>query len=206
MDISLFLTLAKTYEEHGHKLYMVGGATRDYLLGRAFEDFDLVTDALPEESLRFLLEGVDKTFMRFGVLKYHGPLGKCDIATLREEGPYLDHRHPSYVRFVKDPHLDSKRRDFTVNALYLTPEKKVLDYHKGLEDLKKKEIRFIGDPSLRIKEDPLRICRAERFAESLGFSLEEKTLEAVNALRPLLSELNPAKIAEERHKGWHGLL
>ena len=125
---------------------------------------------------------------------------EADITTLREEGEYLDGRHPSFIRFVTDLETDSKRRDFTVNALYIDPQGKVTDYHGGLEDLKMKVLRFIGDPVTRIQEDPLRILRAERFAKRLEFTLDENAKKAMEENRSLLSRLNPQKIAMEKGK------
>jgi len=201
----LFLSLAAKYRAEGYRLYLVGGAVRDILLNKFPDDLDLATDATPAESLAFLSD-LDSSFARFGVLKYRGLDGTADIATFRRESVYSDHRHPSEITFVKDPKIDSFRRDFTINALYLDDEGTLLDFHGGKRDLEMKTIRFIGNPETRIKEDPLRICRAERFATSLDFVLAPETQKAVEALRPLLKELNPAKLREERRKGWKGSL
>lgn len=199
--LQIFDTLKEIYEKNGFSLYMVGGATRDYCLGRPFDDFDFVTDALPVESLSFLKDAND-SFARYGTLKVRIEGRLCDVATLREEGDYLDHRHPSSISFVKDPKIDSNRRDFTINALYLNKDYEILDFHNGLKDLDDKVIRFIGDPYLRIKEDPLRIARAERFATLLGFAIEEETQKAIDALYPLLNEISKGKLEEEKKKGW----
>ncbi|MBR4275094.1 MAG: hypothetical protein IKQ34_03705, partial [Bacilli bacterium] len=123
-----------------------------------------------------------------------------------QEGEYNDSRHPSNVIFVKDPKLDYVRRDFTINAMYLDEDYNVIDFSTGQEDLKKKLIRFIGDPYKRIEEDPLRIARAERFAKTLGFEIEEKTQQAIKDKRDLLGKLNPEKLKEEQRKGWKGTL
>jgi tRNA nucleotidyltransferase/poly(A) polymerase len=106
------------------------------------------------------------------------------------------------VIFVKTPEEDYVRRDFTINALYLTAENQVLDYCGGQEDLKNKVIRFVGDPEVRVQEDPLRILRAERFAASLSFTIEAKSQAAIDKYRYLIERLNPAKIKEEERKGW----
>lgn len=199
----IFDTLASLYEEHGLSLYMVGGATRDFYLGREFDDYDFVTDALPDESLSFLPNS-DGSFKRFGMIKAKVLSCHCDITTLRKEGNYMDHRHPSFVQFVKSPEIDSNRRDFTINALYLDKNYHIYDYHGGLKDLEDKIVRFIGDPYQRIQEDPLRIARAERFRDTLGFSFEKETAKAIEALHPLLKEIRSEKILEERKKGWKG--
>ena len=113
--LALFDDLAKVYKDHGYRLYLVGGSVRDLLLGRPIEDYDFATDATPEEET--FLEGADFSFARFGSVYLRDK--KAEVTTLRVEGPYKDHRHPSYVKFVKDPLEDYKRRDFTVNAMYL---------------------------------------------------------------------------------------
>ncbi len=196
-----FDTLAKLYRDHGFSLYVVGGSVRDWLLGRPFSDLDFVTDALPEDMLPYLSEARD-TFRRFGSIQVKVLGHWIDVTTLREEGEYRDHRHPSYVRFVKDPKLDYPRRDFTINALYLDENYRLLDYCGGKKDLENHLIRFIGDPDKRIQEDPLRICRAERFARELSFSLEPETKAAIKRNYSLLKTLNPAKCEEEKKKGW----
>ncbi len=202
-NLPVFDALKSLYGEGGFALYMVGGATRDFCLGRSFDDYDFATDALPEESLS-LLPNADASFKRFGTIKTKILSCSCDITTLREEGDYSDYRHPRFIKFVKSPFLDSKRRDFTINALYLDKDYKILDFHGGLKDLNDKIIRFIGDPYKRIQEDPLRIVRAERFEKLLGFSLEKETKKAMETLRPLLKEIRREKILEERKKGWKG--
>lgn len=196
-----FDELKKIYNHNGYRLYIVGGTTRDLLLSVPYVDEDFVTDATPEES-RLFLEKADYTFAKFGSLKVMVNGRKCDITTLREEGEYNDHRHPSFIAFVKETEKDYLRRDFTINGMYLDENYNLIDYCGGEKDLENKLIRFIGDPIKRIKEDPLRIIRAERFAEKLGFCLEEKTKMAIGECRHLLKELNPDKIKEEERKGW----
>ncbi|MBP5091186.1 MAG: hypothetical protein J6328_01325 [Bacilli bacterium] len=178
---------------------MVGGTSRDYLLGLPYADYDFVTDATPDEEKAFL-PNAKYDFARFGSIKVFEDGVEVDITTMRLEEGYADHRHPKKITFIKDLEVDSKRRDFTINAIYIDMEGKVYDYHHGLDDLKEKLIRFIGDPRIRIEEDPLRIIRAERFAKRLGFIFEEKTAEAIEAGRGLLSLLNPEKIKMERLK------
>lgn len=196
----VFEKLAKLFESNGFSLYLVGGSTRDFLLDKPFFDFDFATDALPSEAKKFL-PPFKKCFEAYGSFTINFEGVSCDITTLREEKGYLDHRHPDKVIFIKDPKIDSNRRDFTINAFYLTSSYQILDYHNGLTDLKNKIIRFIGDPYLRIKEDPLRILRAERFKEKLGFSYAIETKKAIDELHDLINELNPYKILEEKKKG-----
>ena len=205
MRIEAFDFLKAVFSKNGFHLYVVGGTVRDFLLGKEITDLDFVTDATPEEEMKFIPEA-DFTFKKFGAVRYPYKGKHIDITTLRQEGEYNDSRHPSKVTFVKDPKLDYVRRDFTINAMYLDEEYKVIDFSSGQEDLKKKLIRFIGDPIKRIEEDPLRIARAERFAKSLGFEIEEKTLQAIKSKRDLLEKLNPEKLKEEERKGWKGTL
>ena len=200
MDLPLFQKYARLYKEHGYSLYMIGGMSRDILLGKRPSDFDFATDATPEEEKAFLPEA-DYAFEKYGSIKLKEQGIEIDITTFREEGEYLDFRHPSYIKFVASAEKDSKRRDFTINALYINGEGGVLDFHRGLEDLQNKVIRFIGDPETRVKEDPLRILRAERFARRLGFQIEETTQKAMDDNRYLLKKLNPEKVKSEEKKG-----
>ena len=205
MRIEAFDFLKDLFRKNGFRLYVVGGTVRDFLLGKEITDLDFVTDATPEDEMKFIPEA-DFTFKKFGAVRYPYKGKHIDITTLRQEGEYNDSRHPSKVAFVKDPKLDYVRRDFTINAMYLDEEYNVIDFSTGQEDLKKKLIRFIGDPHKRIEEDPLRIARAERFAKTLGFEIEEETLKAINDKRDLLGKLNPEKLKEEQKKGWKGTL
>ena len=205
MRIEAFDFLKDLFRKNGFRLYVVGGTVRDFLLGKEITDLDFVTDATPEDEMKFIPEG-DFTFKKFGAVRYPFKGKHIDITTLRQEGEYNDSRHPSNVIFVKDPKLDYVRRDFTVNAMYLDEDYNVIDFSTGQEDLKKKLIRFIGDPYKRIEEDPLRIARAERFAKTLGFEIEGKTQQAIKDKRDLLGKLNPEKLKEEQRKGWKGTL
>lgn len=182
---------------------MVGGLSRDYLLGRKLGDYDFATDATPEE-ISLCLPSFDGTFARYGAVRTHVFSAHCDITTLRQEGEYKDHRHPSFIKYVKEPSLDSVRRDFTVNALYIDSKYRVLDFHNGKVDLERRLLRFIGDPYKRIQEDPLRIIRAERFEKSLGFQIEKESQRAIDDLRSLLSTVSKGKKEEEIAKGWKG--
>lgn len=199
MDKRLFIELADLFAKHGFALYMIGGTSRDYLLGREVLDYDFVTDATPDEMHEFL-DRADYTFAKFGTIRMNYRKEKVDIVTLRIEGEYVDFRHPKHIKYVRDIKLDYIRRDFTINALYIDRDFAVHDFAGGLDDLKNGIIRLIGEPDKRLIEDPLRILRAERFAAKLGFSIEEKTLAAIARHRHLLSKVNPDKIREEENK------
>ncbi|MCR5491541.1 MAG: hypothetical protein K6F32_05390 [Bacilli bacterium] len=195
-----FVELSALFEANGFSLFVIGGTSRDILLGIDPLDFDYVTDATPEEEKAFLPDA-RYDFAKFGSVKIFKGGIEIDITTLREEGEYRDYRHPSYVKFIKSPEIDSRRRDFTINALYINKDEQVLDFHGGLEDLKSKTIRFIGDPDARIKEDPLRILRAYRFKKRLeGFHFDPETEAALIRNEGLLEKLNPAKVKMEKEK------
>ena len=193
-------SLALLYEQHGFSLYLVGGTSRDLLLGKEARDLDFATDATPDESSSFVPD-LNLTFARFGSVSIKEGDFEADITTFRKEGRYLDFRHPKRIEFIRDMKTDSLRRDFTINALYIDRNGKVFDFHNGLSDLKMGLIRFIGDPKKRIQEDPLRILRAERFARTLHFEIEKTTLKAIEEGRELLEKLNPEKVKMELKKG-----
>ena len=198
--IEAFQTLADTFAKNGYKLYLVGGTVRDYLLGITLEDMDAVTDATPIEIVKFLPD-VDTTFAHLGSLKYKDANGiKFDITTLREESGYLDSRHPSKVIFVKDPADDYRRRDFTVNAMYMDRDLKIYDFCGGQKDLQKRLLRMVGNPDQRLKEDPLRILRAIRFHLMYNFKIEDSLMEAMRDRFYLLKNITDAKIESEMSK------
>lgn len=196
---SLFLKYAAIFESHGYHLYMIGGTSRDYLLKRPYQDWDFVSEATPDQMQSFLPQA-DYRFAQFGSIKIKDEGREVDITTLREEGEYKDHRHPSYLHFVKDIRTDAKRRDFTINALYIDSKGRIYDFYQGLTDLEHHLIRFIGDPMKRIQEDPLRISRALRFAKTLDFQLDEQTQIAIQANKHLLKSINPEKLKMEEKK------
>ena len=198
MDI-IFDYLKEIFNKNGFRLFMIGGASRDYLLKRSIDDYDFVTDATPSEINKFLV--VDNAFERFGTVKYKYNNKKIDITTLREEGDYNDSRHPSFIKFVKDINLDYKRRDFTINAIYIDENYNIIDPTGfGINDLKMKILRTIGNPDIRIKEDPLRILRAKRFCLEYGLIMEEDTKIAISKNKSLLDLINKDKINEEKKK------
>ena len=198
--IIIYQNLAKLFEERGYKLYLVGGTVRDYLLGKELTDMDAVSDATPEQIIEFL-SPIDKSFARFGSLKYKDESGvKFDITTLRKESSYLDNRHPSQIEFVKDLGIDYQRRDFTVNALYMDKDLNVIDYCNGQEDLKNHLIKMIGNPDTRIKEDPLRILRAIRFHLMHNLDIDKDLLKSMHGNFDLLRNITDAKIRSELNK------
>lgn len=195
----VFDTLKEIFNRNKFRLFMVGSTSRDYLLNNEINDYDFVTDATPEEVKKFL--DVDMTFAKFGSVKYYLNDNKIDIVTLREEGDYEDKRHPSYIKFIKDINVDYKRRDFTINAIYIDENYVVQDISKtGEEDLFNKRLRFIGEPEKRIKEDPLRILRAKRFIIEYELFIDETTKEIIHKNLYLLKYISKGKLEEENRK------
>ena len=199
MQNELFKFLDKTFKENGFSIFEVGGSVRDEILGIEVFDFDFATDATPEDMMKFLKDTND-TFAKYGCIKYKGEHGRAEITTFRVEEEYDDFRHPTKIKFVKSLKEDYLRRDFTINAIYKDVDGNIYDPANGVKDIKNKVIRFIGEPEKRIKEDPLRILRAKRFASKLGFEIEPKTAKAMEKLSYLLEKLNPDKIKEEERK------
>ena len=198
--IKEFQKLAQLFKSHGFNLFLVGGTVRDYLYNKELDDMDAVTDATPFEVISFL-NNADTTFAHLGSLKYKNENGiKFDITTLREESSYLDSRHPSKITFVKDLKIDYLRRDFTINAMYMDAELNIIDYCNGQKDLSSHILRMIGDPDTRLKEDPLRILRAIRFALMFNLVIEPSLFEAMRDRFYLLSNITDAKLRSEIDK------
>lgn len=180
-------------KENGYQAYVVGGAVRDFLMGKTPHDYDLTSDALPSQ-----ISDVFKDFYQEHSGEKHGTIRviidhkPIEITTFRCDEGYTDYRRPDNVEFVKDVYVDSKRRDFSINAFYYF-EGHIYDFHEGLEDLNNKVIKTIGNPSARFHEDALRILRAIRFSAKLGYEIESKTK---TALLDCKEELN--LIAKER--------
>ena len=201
MDIKLrlFQIISEQFKNHGFQLYLVGGTVRDYLLSLPLTDMDAVTDATPNEMKSFLSDA-DYTFAKYGSVRYVLEGVKFDITTLREEGDYLDARHPRKVQFVKNLSSDVKRRDFTINGLYLNSGFEVIDLVQGKQDLVNHLLKTIGDADQRIKEDPLRIIRAIRFAIDFDLVLDESLVKAIQENMELVHSLNIDKVKQDMKK------
>jgi tRNA nucleotidyltransferase/poly(A) polymerase len=180
----------------GFIAYVAGGAVRDLLLGENAKDFDIATDATPDDVEKIFTQTI-AVGRQFGVMIVPFDGHQIEITTFRKDGEYTDGRHPSDVKFCA-PEEDAKRRDFTVNALfYDIGEDRVIDYVEGLKDLEHKILRTVGEASQRFSEDKLRVLRAVRFAAQLNFSIESKTLAAVNDFASQISAVSPERITEE---------
>ena len=183
----------------GCNIYAVGGTVRDFLLHKNLTDFDFATDASPSET-KSILERYDDTFSQYGVIICRYENKKLEITSFRKENLYLDSRHPQKIEFVKDMQIDYKRRDFTINALYMDDTGKIYDFCDGLNDLHNKIIRVIGDVDARMKEDPLRILRALRFMMTLDFTLDKNLEKYIYGHTYLLNKLNVDKFKQEIRK------
>jgi tRNA nucleotidyltransferase (CCA-adding enzyme) len=193
--------ILESFSNHGHNAYLVGGSSRDILLFKKTYDIDITTDAKPEKVIAiFNLKKVDPFTFKFGNVKTIINEIEVDITTLRTESDYSDLRHPEKIEFIKDPKFDSLRRDFTINALYMDKDGKILDFHNGLQDLKDKVIRMIGEPINRIKEDPVRILRALRFSLTLNMTIEDSLLSAIKLNQDLLNQVSDFRIKDEISK------
>ena len=185
-------------ENRGFAAYLVGGCVRDHFLGLQPHDFDICTDALPEQ-----IEGVFENFPLVLAGKKHGTVGVVtasgvvEITTFRTEGPYRDARHPDWVKFVGDVRDDLARRDFTVNAMAWSPTRGLADPFGGREDLKKGILRAVGKPEDRFSEDALRILRGVRFSVRFSLTPEEETRVAMENLSPLMENLARERVFDE---------
>ncbi|QQG45968.1 MAG: HD domain-containing protein [Candidatus Niyogibacteria bacterium] len=188
----------------GYEAYLVGGCVRDLLLGRAPKDWDITTNAKPEEIQKIFPADsfYENDFGTVGVKTGSDDptLAVVEITPYRIEEKYTDKRHPDAVKFTDKLEDDLKRRDFTINALALklkTKDQELIDHFGGEKDLKNKIIRAVGNPEERFGEDALRIMRALRFEAELGFSIEDKTLEALREKRGLLEFISKERIRDE---------
>ena len=185
-------------EKAGFAAYAVGGCVRDALLGRIPQDYDLCTEALPEQirqvfsHCRLVLAGE-----KHGTVGVVTGGGVVEITTFRTEGDYRDNRHPQWVRFVDRIETDLARRDFTVNAMAYSPTRGFADPFGGREDLRKGILRAVGDPAARFREDSLRILRGARFAARFGLMPEQETEKAMTELAPLMDHLARERVFEE---------
>jgi len=195
------IEIAAELRSRGFQAWLVGGCVRDLVLGREPKDYDIATEARPEQLLR-LFPKAQLVGAQFGVVL----VDSVEIATFRSDHAYADGRHPEGVTFETDPKQDVLRRDFTINALLLDPSalnslspssSQVLDYVGGLSDLRAGLIRAIGDPAQRFEEDHLRMLRAVRFAARFGFEIDPATMAAIQKLHAQILRVSPERIRDE---------
>lgn len=201
MKLDLNQSLKREFERISSLLgtenvFLVGGVVRDSLLHKETYDLDIATPLKPEVVHSHFQKSL--YYPRFGTVSFRENGIEVTIATFRKEQSYLDFRHPLDVVFVEDIESDFTRRDFTVNAIYADSNLSIIDPTGfGIKDIDDKIIRMIGDPDIRLKEDPLRIIRAYRFSLGLCFSIESSLLKSLERNRGLISRLNPNKIKME---------
>ncbi len=188
----------KILKENGFEGYLIGGSVRDYLMGLPIGDIDITTNATPQQ--------VKQAFQDFRVIETgikHGTVTvliegePIEITTYRSEGTYSDNRHPDSVEFSTRLEDDVVRRDFTMNGIAIDLDGGFCDLVGGIDDIKKGQIRCIGDAETRFREDALRILRGIRFASVLGFEIEAETEKAIRKCRELLLNISAERIREE---------
>jgi tRNA nucleotidyltransferase (CCA-adding enzyme) len=183
---------------HGYEAYLVGGAVRDILLGDTPADYDLASDATPEQMLEvFKEQHTILTGIKHGTITVVLDGHPLEITTYRIDGDYSDQRRPDRVTFSRSLEEDVRRRDFTINALAMDVSGRVLDYVDGQRDLSGHIIRCVGDPDLRMKEDALRILRAMRFSSVLGFEVDPQTRLSLSRNKDLLKKVASERVLSE---------
>lgn len=188
-----------TLQEAGFEAYIVGGCVRDAILGKKPDDWDITTSAKPEEVKALFRRTIDTGIEHGTVTVMFGKEG-YEVTTYRVDGKYEDHRRPTSVTFTASLLEDMKRRDFTINAMAYNTEVGLVDHFDGVGDLERHLIKCVGEPKERFDEDALRILRAIRFAAQLGFSIEERTREAIQNQAIFLKDISAERIHVELTK------
>lgn len=188
-----------TQQEAGYEAYAVGGCIRDSLLGRRPDDWDITTSAKPQETKALFGRTID-TGIQHGTVTVMRHGRGYEVTTYRVDGEYEDGRHPKEVTFTASLKEDLRRRDFTVNAMAYNEEDGLVDLFGGRQDLEQKIIRCVGEANERFEEDALRIMRAVRFSAQLGFSIEERTKEAIRGHAEKLRQVSAERIQVELTK------
>lgn len=189
--------VASELRRHGFQAYFVGGCVRDLLRGVEPKDYDVTTDARPEQVLELFPRAL-AVGAQFGVVGVLDGDQRIEVATFRNDGLYSDGRRPDAVQYSTDPREDVLRRDFTVNGLLLDPlTDKVLDFVEGQRDLERRVIRAIGNPERRFEEDRLRMLRAVRFAAALEYEIEPETFAAIGRLSAKITSVSAERVRDE---------
>lgn len=186
--------------EAGHEAYIVGGCVRDLIMGAVPKDWDVTTNAKPEEIQKLFPDSFyENEFGTVGVKteSEDEKLRVIEVTTYRAETGYSDKRRPDEVKFITTLEEDLKRRDFTMNAVAMDHEARIIDHFRGVQDIKNKIIKAVGDAEERFGEDALRMMRAVRFVAQLGFTIEKKTLEEIEAHTGHLRHISAERIRDE---------
>jgi poly(A) polymerase len=190
------VTIIRRLRQAGHQALLAGGCVRDWLMGRRPKDWDIATDAAPEQVTALFARTVP-VGAKYGVVLVRAQDGEYEVARFRRDGVYLDGRRPEAVEFV-DAEQDAQRRDFTINGMFYDPVAgRLLDYVGGQADIERRCIRAIGKPEQRFAEDYLRMLRAVRFSARLGFEIEAETFAACANLADRINEISPERIRGE---------
>lgn len=187
-------------EQAGFEAFVVGGAVRDFIRNAPVNDVDITTNATPEEVKKIFTHTIDVGIEHGTVLVVLDE--PIEVTTYRSETTYSDFRRPDGVSFVRTLKEDLQRRDFTINAMALTKEDKLVDHFGGRQAIEDGIIQAVGNPQLRFSEDALRMLRAVRFSAQLNFSLEIHTLEAIQALHALIRHISIERVKVELEKIW----
>ena len=188
--------ILETLQGAGYEAYVVGGCVRDSILGRTPGDWDITTSASPQQVKALFPRTIDTGIEHGTVTVMDGKEG-FEVTTYRIDGAYEDCRHPKSVTFTSNLTEDLKRRDFTINAMAYAPKTGLVDEFGGMEDLKNKIIRCVGDPKERFGEDALRMLRAVRFAAQLGFTLADDVRDAIRDMAEQLDQISAERIQPE---------
>ncbi len=191
--------IIETLDKAGFEGFIVGGCVRDACLGVEPKDWDITTSAKPEEVKALFKRTID-TGIEHGTVTVMIERQGYEVTTYRIDGKYKDGRHPEEVVFTPSLEEDLKRRDFTINAMAYNESGGLVDLYGGMDDLKAKRIRCVGDAAQRFREDALRILRALRFSAQLGFDISEETKSAILEIRENLKLISKERIREELNK------
>ena len=190
------LFIINNLQLHGYEAFAVGGCVRDSILARRPQDWDITTSAKPEEIKKLFRRTID-TGIEHGTVTVLFGKDSFEVTTYRIDGAYEDSRHPKEVQFTNRLEEDLRRRDFTINAMAYHPKEGLVDLFHGMDDMRNKIIRCVGDPLERFHEDALRIMRAVRFSAQLGFEIEAETKAGISRLTPNLRNVSAERIQAE---------
>lgn len=189
------------FKRGGFEAYVVGGCVRDSIMGVSPDDWDVTTNALPEDTKRLFSDyKIIETGIKHGTVAVVISKKTVEITAYRLDGDYSDNRRPDSVTFTDELFLDLSRRDFTVNAMAYSPDKGLIDEFESLSDLNNKIIRTVGCPDARFSEDALRIMRALRFSCVLGFEIEKNTSDSIHKNKELLKNIAAERLFSELNK------
>ena len=191
------LEIVNTLHKKGYQSWIVGGSLRDLILGKEPNDYDIATDARPEEVMK-IFNRVIPTGIKHGTVTILTDENSVEVTTFRKDGKYIDGRRPENISYARTIYEDISRRDFTINGIAYNPiTDQVVDPYNGIEDIKNKIIRTIGNPTERFKEDGLRCYRACRFSSQLNFTIENNTFEGIKESLDIASKISAERIRDE---------